>query len=171
MAVVDKIEFYSSELASQLQLLERIRTEAVNQPKKIDTDSKFASGNPSITNTIVLYAATLDRNAKRLENSLESLESDLSELEDKADAIRGDIEDLNMLATRISATDADLNKILEKLSTLTLLASNYEATKVRVIDPPGYGYQVETCPFQDFVALPVCWVWNRSGARCIARLV
>ena len=145
-AVSEKLNFYTSDLNTQREMLRRLKAEEENSKVTANAADKKTANSVAAgaeSDLIKFYAATLDRNAKRLQNSIDSLNVDMAELDKKAVEIRGDIEELNMTAERIQDKDADLRQALDKLTTLTLLASNYNGTKVSVIDPPGVGYQVE----------------------------
>lgn len=147
VAASERVNFYATELTVQLELLRRLKAEQGNASKAIDSRKPNDTANPeaigSENDLVRFYAATLERNSKRLQNSIDALNSDIADIDKKAALVRGDIEELNIMAERIRDTDADLRQTLDKLSTLTLLASNYNAIKVSVIDRPGTGMQVE----------------------------
>ncbi len=148
-AISEKCKFHAAQLNTQQELLRQLKSDVLKKEKtNLNAAPKNAeNAGMNITNSdvdlIKFFEATLDRAVKRLNNSIASLDNDIAELEKKAEDIRGDVEELNVMSQRIRDTDQDLKQTLDKLSTLTVFASNYNGTKVTTVDRPGVGGQVE----------------------------
>lgn len=91
---------------------------------------------------VQVYLASLQRESDRLSTSVSTVDEEIQKLDALATAARGQIEELNLLASQIQQKDGVVREILDNLSNLTVVASNYTSTKVRVIDRPGVGYQI-----------------------------
>jgi capsular exopolysaccharide synthesis family protein len=147
--IVAEMESHNSLMKTLLEQQSRLQTEIVkmaeanNAADKVEKPSALATLSTFDSDVIQIYLASLNREGERLKNSLEGYNQEIAAMEAKAATVQGEIEELNLLGKRIQEKDKYIRDIVDQMSALSLLASNHSSTKVRVIDPPGVGYQVE----------------------------
>jgi capsular exopolysaccharide synthesis family protein len=147
--IVAEIESHNSLMKTLLEQQQRLQSEILSMAQESskaansEKPSALATLSTFDSDIIQIYLASLSREADRLKNSLEGFKQEIAEMETKANTVHGEIEELNLLAKRIQEKDKYIRDIVDQMSALSLLASNHSSTKVRVIDPPGVGYQVE----------------------------
>lgn len=91
---------------------------------------------------ISIYRATLDAENERLKMKVQQLQSDLARVEKNAREVSADVMELGILKARISEKQSEIDDVLERFSELDVVASNFNPTKVRIIDPPGKAEQI-----------------------------
>lgn len=143
--VAAEIELNTSKLTTQRDLVKRLEADLVKKSdsKKTNVTSSKDDDSSFEKDIVNWYMASLQRKAERLQISLKEYDEEIAKVEELAKGVSGEVEELNYLANEIQAKGKDMREILDKMSNLSLLASNYTSTKVRVIDSPGYGAQVE----------------------------
>ncbi len=141
-----EIEMTTSKLSAQQSLLQRLEREFQNKIRNQENSPKAkeqALATSLEMDLIKWYKKALQRKLERLSNSIQEYDAQIQQLEEASNGIAGEIEELNFLAKEIADKDRDMHDIIEKMSNMSLLATNYTSTKVRVIDPPLPGGQVE----------------------------
>jgi succinoglycan biosynthesis transport protein ExoP len=142
-------DFIATQLAElteqQRQLRSRIQSDETSSKEKADSaeTNSLLNLNRYDQELVKVYYASLNRESERLRKSIAGLEEEVIQEDKKAVEVGIEIGELNMLATEIKDKDLQLRGIVDRLSEIALVASNYSSTKVRVIDDPGIGYQVE----------------------------
>lgn len=92
---------------------------------------------------VQVYLNSLVREHARLRTGLDELQLLRSQQDELSKVAQSDIEELNMLSLEIAQKDTVTREMVDRLGELTVLSSNFTSTKVRVIDPPRIGEQVE----------------------------
>ncbi len=143
-----RIMYYERELeAMQEQLdtyaieLEKIREQSVQSTVEPDeTDIYLKSLRiQEERQWIIWYQLAAERDRNRLSLKLDALGEDVRSLSGKAEAITQDVRELNMLRTQIAEKGEAIRVILERISGLDIVSKSYTTTKVKVLDPAGYG--------------------------------
>ncbi|MCY2973372.1 MAG: polysaccharide biosynthesis tyrosine autokinase [Planctomycetota bacterium] len=116
---------------------EASRDKSAKEPSAAMAINKFE------TDLIRIYFDALKRELERSLRSIESMKLDIAEDENKATEISAAISELNTLSSEIKEKDSVLRSIVDRLSEIAVVANNYSSTKIRLIDEPGFGYQVE----------------------------
>ncbi len=91
---------------------------------------------------ISIYLATLNAEKERLTTTFNQLDEDLALVEGKAKDVSADILELGILKERIAEKQKGIDEVLEQLSQINVVTSNFNKTKVRIIDQAGTGEQV-----------------------------
>jgi capsular exopolysaccharide synthesis family protein len=89
-----------------------------------------------------LYATDLVRLQSKYKAAVNELSQKATLLEEEASIIAGDMAELNVLKERIEDRRAAITQLLEKLSAINIVSSNFNSTKVRLIDNASIGKQV-----------------------------
>jgi len=107
------------------------------------SSTKSLEGNQEDTKLLVkLYATDLVRLKDKHQATVSELNQTAALLEEQASTIAGDMAELNVLKERIEDRRAAITQLLEKLSAINIVSSNFNSTKVRIIDNASNGYQV-----------------------------
>ncbi len=144
-AAATDVRIFTSELsdleAQRLRAMRLLAAETAAEITEVDDSPKALSAFEK--EIINLYRTSLVRNAERLASSLESQAAQLVAAEEQFAGVRTEIDELNVLARDIDRKDLVIRDILDRLSEFSVVANNHTYTKVRIIDTPGNGYQVE----------------------------
>jgi len=89
-----------------------------------------------------LYATDLVRLRDKHKTTVAELNQNAALLEEQASTIAGDMAELNVLKERIADRRAAITQLLEKLSAINIVSSNFNSTKVRLIDNASIGVQI-----------------------------
>jgi capsular exopolysaccharide synthesis family protein len=92
---------------------------------------------------IKMYVVALERDQIRLTNSLAEISEDLLKAQSEAAKVSGDVAEVRLLDAQIKEKREAIRIILDRLSEMNLLSQNYNTTRVRVLDSPGQGYQID----------------------------
>ena len=92
---------------------------------------------------VQVYLNSLVREQTRLKTTVDQLQELRNQQDEQAKIAQSDIEELNILALEIAQKDTVTREMVDRLGELAVLSGNFTSTKVRVIDPPGVGLQVE----------------------------
>ena len=145
-----KADFYETQRLSLVEQQKKLKasieidSESKNEnvEKKKEPVSPFAVSKYD-NELIKIYFVSLKRESERLKKSIELIEEEIQAEDKKAIEVASEISELNLLATQIKDKDGALRGIVDRLSEIAVVAGNYSSTKIRVIDSPGPGYQVE----------------------------
>lgn len=144
-----RADFYETQrlalVEQQKKLKASIQSDSVSKNDKVDkkeTASPFAVSKYD-NELIKIYFVSLKRESERLKKSIELIEEEIQAEDKKAIEVASEIGELNLLATQIKDKDGALRGIVDRLSEIAVVAGNYTSTKIRVVDNPGSGYQVE----------------------------
>ena len=112
----------------------RSQLEAAPAPSAVNSEA-------SDRELLQLYSAALVRDRETQKSELDQTTAELAAIEAFWTKVSPDIIELNILKAKIDERRNAISKLLDKLSTINLVTNNYNSTKVRIIDPPSYGYQ------------------------------
>ncbi len=146
-----KIQFSETQLGTLREQKLRVQQDIVQVAASNKTeDSDPENSIPSAArltrfdrDVITIYLAALNREVNRLSNNLTTLQAEIDQVQLAAETVRPEVEELNILASSIQEKDLMIRDIIDRMSGIALVASNHVTTKVRVVDSPGYGYQIE----------------------------
>ncbi len=114
---------------------------ATDTSKEKEEEAKSAQNvNTGINeSSIRVYVVTLRREKDLHEQSLRTLDEEIKTMEAQASIIRSEMAELNLLKNEIREKEKSVSDIMDRLSEFTVVASNFNTTRVRVIDQPQKG--------------------------------
>jgi capsular exopolysaccharide synthesis family protein len=89
--------------------------------------------------SIRVYVVTLRREKDQHEQRIKALDEEIRNMEAQASIIRSEMAELNLLKNEIREKEKSVSDIMDRLSEFTVVASNFNTTRVRVIDLPQKG--------------------------------
>jgi capsular exopolysaccharide synthesis family protein len=92
---------------------------------------------------IKMYVLALQRDSIRLSNAATLISDELEKAQIAAQKVSGDVAEIRLLDEQIRGRGEAISVILDRLSEMNLLSQDYETTRVRVLDEPGLGYQID----------------------------
>jgi succinoglycan biosynthesis transport protein ExoP len=143
-SIDERIKYLQSELESTLKQradlalsMETLGDESKEQ--SLDWDAVQAKTDQQ---WIKLYLVSLERDQNRLITSLNSIADELTSAQAEASKVSGDVAEVRLLERQIQDKRDSLRVILDRLSEINLLSQNYNNIRVRVLDPPNFGLQI-----------------------------
>lgn len=148
LIVRTEMDFYGAQLSALTEQQVKLRASIQSESPTTEETVKQANISPLSLSEydkelIKIYYASLKRESERLKKSIESLDNEVVEEDKMAAEIGVEIGELNRLTNEIKDKDGELKGMIDRLAKIATVASNYTSTKIRVIDSPGNGYQVE----------------------------
>ena len=149
LSVRTDLDFYGTQLTALIEQQQKLRSSiqtdsiAIDEKTTKQTSSSPLSLSEYDKELIKIYYASLKRESERLKKSIEGIEEEVIKEDQKAAEIGVEIGELNRLTIEIKDKDGELRGIVDKLAQIATVATNYTSTKIRVIDNPGTGYQIE----------------------------
>lgn len=122
--------------------LGRLKDAIVAGEKEVDKkDSDDGKKQAAYLNdsTIRIYAVTLQREKEMHDTAIKALDIEIDLMETEATQIRSDMAELNLLKDEIREKESSVRDIMDRLSEISVVASNFSATRVKTIDNPQNG--------------------------------
>jgi polysaccharide biosynthesis transport protein len=110
-----------------------------SKEKEEEAKSAQSLNNGINESSIRVYVVTLRREHDLHEASLKILDEEIKNMETQASVIRAEIAELNLLKNEIREKEKSVSDIMDRLSEFTVVTSNFNTTRVRVIDLPQKG--------------------------------
>ena len=139
---------YSIRNQIQLDTLKKKLESAVGQQTKLHDIIELEKKSPAAENgieekngqvkvnlsSIKIYDVTLRREKLQHESAIASLNDRIQSMDTNATIIRSEMAELNFLKDEIKEKESSIQTIMDKLTTISVVAQNFNATRVSVID-------------------------------------
>jgi len=108
--------------------------------KEAESAKDTKSGKERINDSSIrIYEITLRREQQQHQEAINRLDQQIKAIEELVPVIRAEMAELNMLRNELKVKDDSNRGMMEKLGHITVMANNFTATRVKVINSPQVG--------------------------------